>query len=158
MMGRPPTTRRAVLELLQQRGPMTSADIAAALGLGVHGIRTTIEKTRAADAGLLHIVSWRRSLSTSGRMAAVWAYGPGADAPEPAPLTRSECMRRWRRRRDGRVEGIAAPDDRPLRGAMNGIGHIVFAATHPPARTVRELLQALRGHVDHQAAAVAQQP
>lgn len=45
----------------------------------------------------IHISKWERAVS-NGNWAAVYAAGPGRDAPKPRPLYGTEALRDWRER------------------------------------------------------------
>lgn len=76
-----PNTRNAIIALLEAEGAMDAASISAALGIGREAIDSSIKLARKHN--LLHIVDWKRNLSTGGRMGAIWAAGEGKDKPQP---------------------------------------------------------------------------
>lgn len=52
----------------------------------------------AHAAGLIHIVGWKRR-SSGGKPTPIYMFGPGVDAPMPAPLSNSETCRLARARK-----------------------------------------------------------
>lgn len=87
-------------------GPMTTRELAAELpGLEFNYIRAVVAEQRAH--GRLHVKAWQRE-EEGGRLypRAVYAMGPGKDAPRPAPLTKAEQNARHRARKAVRVASV----------------------------------------------------
>lgn len=81
-------------ELLPQiigRRSKTVGEIADEAGRAEQTVRQLIDRLKRQ--GQIHIKSWQRGLY-GGQIAAKYKYGPGKDAPRPAPLSRSELTRR----------------------------------------------------------------
>ena len=83
--------RSRILRLLQENGPLSAREIATELRL---------EATNRVGAALqgsknFHIHSYRRD-SDGGRLypRALYAYGPGRNAPKPKPLTKVDYNKR----------------------------------------------------------------
>lgn len=83
--------RSRILSLLKDNGPLTAREIATELKLPY------INQVAAAlgDCPNFHIYSYRRD-EDGGRLypRALYAYGPGKNAPKPKPLTRVEYNKR----------------------------------------------------------------
>jgi len=83
--------RSRILSLLKENGPLTAREIAAELKLSY------INQVTAAlgDCPDFHIYSYRRD-EDGGRLypRALYAYGPGKNAPKPKPLTKVEYNKR----------------------------------------------------------------
>lgn len=89
-----PTTRNAILGVLQLDGPMSAAEITDRTGLTRKAVDGAIHGMRKKD--MLHIVDWRRNLSTGGCLGAVYAHGQGYNKPKPAINARKEAQDRYR--------------------------------------------------------------
>lgn len=96
-MPTPPTTREAILALLERNGPMSAGEIAAELGFSRPSVDASIRSARRVP-GLLHISDWKRSTGTRGRMGAIYKLGPGRDAKQPEPFTKAETNAAWYRK------------------------------------------------------------
>lgn len=83
--------RSRILNLLKENGPLTAREIATELKLPY------VNQVAAAlgDCPNFHIYSYRRD-EDGGRLypRALYAYGPGKNAPKPKPLTRVEYNKR----------------------------------------------------------------
>ena len=84
----------AIFTLLQRHGPQTYREIAARLGLTAIVVKNARYMSLLVAAKRAHIVAWRRS--RPGPMQAVYAAGPGRNAPRPQPLSAAERSRRSR--------------------------------------------------------------
>jgi hypothetical protein len=93
-----------VVRMLQERGPMTSRELARALGVPLNFARAKV--CRAKQCGQVYIKEWRREIA--GGMIrqyprAVYAAGSGPDAPKLPRLPRVESNRAHRARKKGLV-------------------------------------------------------
>lgn len=84
------TLQRAICEALIERGPMTVADLAKHLVRTSNNIWQTICALRRKK--LVHVHSWEPSGPAGGGPRAVFAYGPGVDAPKPKGVARETCV------------------------------------------------------------------
>lgn len=175
-MNRPARLRASILQLLLDRGPMTTTQLATALDIHRTAVDRSIQAARAAEPGCIHIHGWQRQLGTGGCQGALWAAGVGVDVQRPPPLTRKEQNAEYRRthrdelilkQRERRKTLPTSAPIRPrvkaeapkpiVRPPLSAMGHIVFAAVRPQIRTHTALLQALRYGINHAAKPAAQQ-
>lgn len=172
MSGRPARLRKQLIELLQQRGPMTTTQLADAVGRTRNAVEKSIYHTRDHHPGLIYIAGWQRSLGTGGLPGVMWAAGIGPDAARMPAMSRAEQNARYyrehkaelqekqrvRRQRPvpakpgNRTRVQPAEPQRVDRPPMSAMSHMVFAIVRPPARTVTGLVQTLRAPVQHAAA------
>ncbi|MCA8017752.1 DNA glycosylase AlkZ-like family protein [Burkholderia metallica] len=109
MTGRPPSTGRVVLELLEQIGPMSAREIADFLGVPIQNINGAFKVIRRTEERgeprRIHIQDWQFQIGCGGRESAVWALGDKPDKRRPrrhanraATLHRYDEKRRARER------------------------------------------------------------
>lgn len=85
------TEQRLVAALKKKKhGDSSSLAERAIMSVG----RAQIILKKLHEAGSVRIVGWKRPQG-SGALAAIWAWGKGADAPRPAKLTNAERCRRY---------------------------------------------------------------
>lgn len=84
-MSRPNRTFEPLIELLQQLGPMTAAEIAAEFGVSVSAARRRIRRLRLDQPGVIRISGHRRLVGQPGRDAPIFALGSGPDAKRNLP-------------------------------------------------------------------------
>lgn len=106
------TVRESIPVLLEQDGPLSRAELAAALGVHVSGVKRAVRELIAA--GLVHVGEWRRA--TGGRVrhpTELLAPGPGA-VPRYQPLTNAQTRRVYedKRRRRRAAERYQHPAGR----------------------------------------------
>lgn len=113
--------RDKIRKALDADGPSCAADIAERAGVSSSSITQSLRKWRNADPDALHIGAWKRQEGKGGRWGAVWALGPGKDAPEPV---RDDILRhrQWRlaNKLRLRVKG-AARRGRPMPAWLVGL-------------------------------------
>ena len=83
--------RSRILSLLKENGPLTAREIATELKLPyINQVASAL-----GDCPDFHISSYRRD-EDGGRLypRALYAYGPGRNAPKPKPLTKVEYNKR----------------------------------------------------------------
>ncbi|KVD35444.1 hypothetical protein WI84_16380 [Burkholderia ubonensis] len=118
MIGRPPSTRIVVLELLEQVGPMTAREIAEFLGMRhQNNIDTVIRKIRQAEERgeqrRIYVHNWHFPVGYSGRESAVWAIGDRPDKKRPSRrASRAAANRRYDEKRRARERLREAVGDR----------------------------------------------
>lgn len=117
----PPITRDAITAALKECGPMTVQELIEYLGWPRNRVDACITTARADHPGkFFRIVRYRKQVGVQGREAAVYAAGPGPDAPRPAfdDVHRREVKQRyylgnraiWAAKRKSRTgQGAASP-------------------------------------------------
>jgi hypothetical protein len=90
-------TRERLLELLSE-DDMTARALEAALGICYPAIRRHLNIEHAA--GRIHICSWQEMIGSAGPSAAIYRFGPGADARKPRP-SNAKRSRRFREKHAG---------------------------------------------------------
>ncbi|HEX8987788.1 MAG TPA: hypothetical protein VF816_07495 [Rhodocyclaceae bacterium] len=85
-----------LLEAISSAGPLDYREAAALAGLSPNTVKNAGYLDLLVAQGKLHVAEWRRA--RKGPMRPVYAFGPGASAPKPAPLSGAEKSRshRWR--------------------------------------------------------------
>jgi len=84
-----------VLDALEHYGPMTQADLTAHLGLKRPPGGSLFQRLLKARPKRIHIKGWPREHDGARRYPrALYAFGPGRDAPRPPPLPRTELARK----------------------------------------------------------------
>lgn len=82
-----------VLDALEHVGPMTTADMREHLGLARDPGGSLM--SRLKSSGRVHVEEWRREHDGARRYPrAVWAFGPGRNAPKPPPIPRADLERK----------------------------------------------------------------
>ena len=83
-MPKPPATRDAITAALKECGPMSVPELVEHLGWTRTRVDACITTARSNHPGkLFRIVRYRKQVGVQGREAAVYAAGPGPDAPRP---------------------------------------------------------------------------
>jgi len=82
--------------------PGTAPELIRRTGLTMAPVCGHLQKANPGPLGEIHIIGWRKR-STGGKPTAIYAIGPGDNAPVPEPFTPSEkwkqrCARRGIRR------------------------------------------------------------
>lgn len=95
------------LAAIEHCGPLSAREIAAEIGAPMHLVRAYCGAHKSL--GHCHIAAWRRD-DDGGVLypRALYAFGPGSDAPKPAPLSRTEYNRRHRQRKARAVASVFA--------------------------------------------------
>jgi len=86
-------TRLKQIESALRKRPMTRKELAAAVFLSERAVEYNMKKMH--ERGQVYVAGWSR---TSGRIARVYAWGIGTDAPMPPAYTRYERVQRVRER------------------------------------------------------------
>lgn len=96
-----PTTRNAIIALIQEHGSMTAADIAEHLGWTRQRVNGAITQARI-DHGtwFFRIAGYRRQRGRGGREAPVYGLGPGKDVARPVMNSIEENRKRQARYRE----------------------------------------------------------
>lgn len=112
------TLQRAIYEALVSRGPLTITELAVHLGRTRNNIWKTIREPRHKE--LVHVHSWEPSGPAGGGPQAVFAYGPGVDAPKPKGVARQTWYRRnyESRRRRVNIEELGMTPDNMWKGLL----------------------------------------
>lgn len=95
-------TRKALLELLQDAGPQPSVELARYFpGSDRSEVSSALHQMhRSVAEQQVHIAGWTRDADGAKRhLRALYAAGPGKDAPKPRPLTGRQRERAYRARR-----------------------------------------------------------
>lgn len=115
-----PITRNAILQLLENEGPMTAAEITEALGFTrkrVDGCITTARQDHGTK--FFRISSFRRQQGNGGREAPVYTLGPGSDAKRPIMHGIEEHRKRNARYRDKNRALINLRNQKRRHGTVN---------------------------------------
>lgn len=92
----------SILQALKDFGPMTRSEVLAYLKLDRNNYGATLTRLCATDrAHISHYVNEAESQRPYPR--AVYAYGPGKDAPKPKPKSRNQIVRENYAKRMNRV-------------------------------------------------------
>jgi hypothetical protein len=96
-----------LLEAVRSNGPLDYREAAEAAGLSANTVKSAGYLEMLVAQGKLHICDWRRG--RKGPMRPVYAFGPGATAPKPPPLSSAEKSRthRWRRTAVAGISSLA---------------------------------------------------
>lgn len=89
---------RAELEKL----PGSAPDLMRRTGLTTGPVCKYLRLANPGLDGEIHIIAWRKKMATGGSPVAVYAIGPGENAPKPIPYTSSE---KWKMKRVRRGVG-----------------------------------------------------
>lgn len=84
-----------------KKSPSTSPELIEKTGLSEAAVCKQLRLSKPGKRGKTHIVDWRRR-STGGSPVAIYAIGPGENAPMPAPYTNAEKIKATRLRRGTR--------------------------------------------------------
>lgn len=84
-MGRHTHYHRIANFLVQQRCPVTPAEVVAGTGSTVSIVYRHLSAMR--DNEMAHISGWKLICKGMGKWAQLWKYGPGKDAPRPVGKT-----------------------------------------------------------------------
>lgn len=87
-----------------ESGPGTAPELIARTGLSMAPVCHRLREANPGPDGEIHIIGWRKK-SHGGKPTAVYAIGPGENAPIPAPLTTAE---KWVKKKT-RNAGAANP-------------------------------------------------
>jgi hypothetical protein len=90
----------SVIESELQKEPGTVPEITARTGFVFSTVNKRLCLSNAGESGRVHIIDWRKR-SNGGKPVPVYAFGPGENAPMPAPFTASEKARLVRDRKRG---------------------------------------------------------
>ena len=102
-----PSRQPDVLAVIQRSGPITTAKIAARLGIHISSVHTHL----TSMAGAVHVGDWQHSYNKDGRTkwSAMWVDGPGENAPMPKD-----------RPRQARTSVVVDLDSMPYRSVFAG--------------------------------------
>ncbi|MFL9904663.1 hypothetical protein PQR71_42160 [Paraburkholderia fungorum] len=78
------------------RLPGSAPDLIRRTGLTSAPVCKYLSEANPGHNGEIHIIAWRKRLTTGGAPVAVYAIGPGENAPKPAPYTTAE---KWKMKR-----------------------------------------------------------
>jgi hypothetical protein len=82
--------------------PGSAPDLIRRTGLTTAPVCKYLRLANPGPDGEIHIIAWRKRLTTGGAPVAVYAVGPGENAPKPIPYTTSE---KWKMKRARRSAG-----------------------------------------------------
>ncbi|BEH18876.1 hypothetical protein [Burkholderia pseudomallei] len=77
------------IDAVLKKGTASAPELIDRTGLSMYGVYHAIRAANPGPKGKLHIADWRKR-STGGEPTAVFARGPGKNAPKPAPFTARE--------------------------------------------------------------------
>lgn len=83
-----------------ERGPGSAPDLIARTGLSLAAVCNRLREANAGPDGDIHIIGWRKK-HHGGKPTAIYAIGPGENAPVPAPFTAAEKCLKQRTRKAG---------------------------------------------------------
>jgi hypothetical protein len=83
-----------------EKGPGTAPELIARTGLSMAVVCHRLREANPGPASEIHIIGWRKR-STGGSPTAIYAIGPGVNAPTPKPFTPSEKWLKKKSRRAG---------------------------------------------------------
>jgi hypothetical protein len=86
----------------------TAPELIQRTGLTTAPVCALIKKANPGPKGEIHIIDWRKRVPTGGAPVAIYAIGPGKNAPKPEPYTTSEKWQRKVRRRKAKADPFAA--------------------------------------------------
>lgn len=96
-----------VLDALEQYGPMTAQDVCSHLGLERRPGGSILGRLKASTPTRVHISAWQRDQEGQRQyLRAVYAAGPGVDAPKPAPIHHRDSLRRYRQAAQAAMSSI----------------------------------------------------
>ncbi|MGB8422212.1 hypothetical protein [Paraburkholderia sp.] len=82
------------IEAELKEGPGSASELVKRTGLSMAPVFEHLRKANPGPNGKVHIIVWRKR-SEGGDPVAVYAIGPGENAPKPAPFTTAE---KWQRK------------------------------------------------------------
>jgi hypothetical protein len=88
----------SLIEAALRSSPGTVPEIAQRTRLVFGTINKRLNLANAGPTGKVHVVEWEKR-SNGGRPVPTYAWGPGENAPMPAPLTTAEKNQRAKRRK-----------------------------------------------------------
>lgn len=96
-----------VLDALEQYGPLTAQEVCVHLGLARRPGGSIFGRLRASTPKQVHIVAWQRDQEGQRQyLRAVYAAGPGPDAPKPAAIHHRDSLRRSRQAAQAAMSSI----------------------------------------------------
>ena len=87
---------QSIVAALERYGKLTYREIAQYTGLSLNTVKNSGFLAALLVQRRIHVAAWRRS--AHGPMSAVYAQGPGEDAPKPQSLTGAQKCSRHRER------------------------------------------------------------
>ncbi|MCT6719477.1 hypothetical protein [Acidovorax sp. K2F] len=132
-MPKPPITRDAITAALKECGPMTVPELVEHLDWPRNRVDACITTARENHPGkFFRIVRYRKQVGVQGREAAVYAAGPGPDAPRPTFDDAHKREIKHRYYQGNRALWAAKRKSRTGRGAVNPWAGLVPMARRSP--------------------------
>ena len=105
-----------------ERGHGTAPELIARTGLSMAPVCHRIREANPGPNGEIHIVDWRKR-SSGGLPVAVYAIGPGINAPMPKPFTTAEKWAKKKNRKASSANPFAAAAGL-VNAPKNGTGRV----------------------------------